>query len=105
MVPLCSRGKIIHEVDGIKWHFQPRIGALDYDTSDIFQRIVDANINEQMKLTEDYVNKILLGWEGGSMPPYPADKKPSQLFSHEERVEILIMWKKANSLTVEEKKS
>lgn len=105
MVPLCSRGKISHEVDSIIWYFQPRVGSLDYDTAEIFQRIVDAPVIEQMKLTQEYVNKILVGWEGKTMPSFPTDGNPAQFFSHEERVELLILWKKANALTVEEKKS
>jgi hypothetical protein len=38
------------------------------------------------------------------MPKYPEDKKPSRMFSQSEKVELIMMWGKANRLTVEEKK-
>jgi hypothetical protein len=105
MIPLCSREKILHEVDGIAWQFKPRIGLLENEVSQIFSDWEKLTIPEQYEKTDAMINKVLVGWSGGNMPKFPEDGNLAALFSQEEKIDLLIMWKDANTLKAEEKKS
>jgi hypothetical protein len=106
MIPLCAREKIFWECDGIKWLFQPKVGTLEYDMSVLFDTIRKDGQDQKTIIaeTDKYFNRIIKGWEGANMPTFN-NENPAEHFSNDEKIEIILAWAKANSLTNEEKKS
>ena len=107
MIPLCSRDKIAIVEDDITWVFNPKIGLLEKELVMAFADTEKMSAKEQMDISDDYIDKILVGWTDNKkrMPNYPEDKKPSKFFSQEEKIQIMLLWKRANTLTAEEKKT
>jgi hypothetical protein len=110
MIPLCSRQVIpFTDADGITWRFIPRTGLMEIEFSSMLeQQKATEDESEKRKIFADFIDRILCGWDRGSvagMPEYPLDKKPSNLFNSREIGIILRMWHEANTVDVEQKKS
>ncbi len=107
MIPLSTREKVFHtDTDGITWAFIPKYGDYEREIMTIPEQAASMSLSEQVAKTDEIVDKVLVGWSGGpaNMPKYPEDKKPSRLFSQNEKSEIIVMWNKANQLDAGEKK-
>ena len=110
MIPVCMRESVtFKDSDEIVWTFRPKTGALESDymaTGTKAQAEFDAgNAEAGIACHKEFFDRIVLGWseQGTRMPKQ--DGKPSAIFNAEERMQVLEMWGKANSLTAEEKKS
>ena len=107
MIPLCSRDKITIVEDGITWIFNPKIGLLEKELVVAFADADKMTPVDQMEVSDNYIDRILVGWTDANkkMPAFPADKLPSKFFSQEEKIQLMLLWKRANTLTAEEKKT
>jgi hypothetical protein len=107
MIPVSSKGYVEHtDIDGVVWKFKPKAG----DTEDQLITFFDNKETTHtglVKTGRDLIDYILIGWSDPlkkGMPEYPKDKKPSLLFTAEERNQIISFWYAANALSTEEKK-
>lgn len=108
MIPVSTRQYIQHtDDDGITWHFKPKYGEIEIEFLQIVESTKSQGIIASAEVSDSFIDKIVLGWNDPQkrIVDYPADKRPSKLFSQDEKAELLSMWHNCNRLSQEEKKS
>jgi len=109
MIPLSMRQKtvIFTDDDGIVWRFAVKTGDSELRLIQSYEA-AKGDTGEWIRKQIDLFNEIVQGWaapSGSAMAAFPGDGNPAALFTSMERAEVFSLWHKANSLSVEQKKS
>jgi hypothetical protein len=109
MIPLSMRQKTVTftDEDGITWTFAVKTGESELRLIQCYEA-ARGDTGEWIRKQIDLFNEIVRGWTapaGSIMAAFPADGNPAALFTSLERAEVFGLWHKANSLSVEQKKS
>jgi hypothetical protein len=107
MIPLCAQEKVSITEDGITWDFKPMDGLLEREFIELFdkgQGLTGLGLKDYL---DTFINKILLGWQdvNGKMPKLEAGRSLASYLQTEEQYKLMLLFRKANTLTTEEKKS
>ncbi len=109
MIPLSMRQKsvTITDDDGITWTFAVKTGDSELRLIQCYEA-ARGDTGEWIRKQIDLFNEIVQGWKApddSAMASFPSGGNPAALFTSLERAEVFALWHKANSLTVEQKKS
>ena len=104
MLPLSCKESVKHtDDDGIEYVFKPKTGDLEIELLEIYDSRESTQISEWVKRMREFFKKIVV-----------SVKDPKNGFSSndfinsangQEQSRVIEIWHKANSLTVEEKKT
>jgi hypothetical protein len=98
-----SKNDVINytDSDGNTFNFLPNTGAIERE----YLVVAKLSGEECFERMMDYFDKVVIGWSGPHLPPFPQDKKGSNVLSSTERLAVLELWQDANKLSRDQKKS
>jgi hypothetical protein len=107
MIPLSQDEKLVYEdkKSGVKYFFKPLTGSNEQQYNLILSAYKKGAPNEeQVKLLDNIINFILIGWEGPGSK-FPEDGNPSKCFNQKSKDELYLEYLKLSEIGTEEVKN
>lgn len=111
MIPVNVNEPIIYndEISGVSYRIKPMVGDTEYFTHELLKKYRENN-EDTFQVIDSIFDMFIVGWSAPAdlkLPEFPSDKKPSKMFSHKDKSEMVfnVIIKGTNRLDVEEKKS